>query len=243
MFEIIYPIICIVISIIALIIGIVVFASFKKKPKEKKPREKKPKEKKPKPEKPQKEKKPKQEKQKPEKPLDEDAIEQKAAGDWGEQETLERIKSIKKRGDYLIQNIPVSFNGEETELDILIVNHNGVFIIEVKYYHGELFGNETDEKWIEYKVFPTGEEEKFVKNPISQVKWQAGMLGKRLRSEGIQVWTEGFVYLVDENSPVKSRFVLNNVWQINKTIHTDSGKNYDDATVRRVVQWAKRQKR
>ena len=240
MFEIIYPIICIVISIIALIIGIVVFASFKKKPKEKKPREKKPREKKP-----------KQEKQKPEKPpkekkpvvLDEDAIEQKAAGDWGEQETLERIKSIKKRGDYLIQNIPVTYEGDETELDILIVNRNGVFIIEVKYYHGELFGNETDEKWIEYKVFPTGEEEKFVKNPISQVKWQAGLLGKRLRSEGIQVWTEGFVYLVDENSPVKSRFVLNNVWQINKTIHTDSGKNYDDATVRRVVQWAKRQKR
>ena len=240
MFEYIFPIICIVISIVALIIGIVVFASFKKKPKEKKPREKKPREKKP-----------KQEKQKPEKPpkekkpvvLDEDAIEQKAAGDWGEQETLERIKSIKKRGDYLIQNIPVTYEGDETELDILIVNHNGVFIIEVKYYHGELFGNETDEKWIEYKVFPTGEEEKFVKNPISQVKWQAGILGKRLRSEGIQVWTEGFVYLVDENSPVKSRFVLNNVWQINKTIHTDSGKNYDDATVRRVVQWAKRQKR
>ena len=240
MFEYIFPIICIVISIVALIIGIVVFASFKKKPKEKKPREKKPREKKP-----------KQEKQKKEKPqeekkpvvLDEDAIEQKAAGDWGEQETLERIKSIKKRGDYLIQNIPVTYEGDETELDILIVNHNGVFIIEVKYYHGELFGNETDEKWIEYKVFPTGEEEKFVKNPISQVKWQAGILGKRLRSEGIQVWTEGFVYLVDENSPVKSRFVLNNVWQINKTIHTDSGKNYDDATVRRVVQWAKRQKR
>ena len=239
MFEYIFPIVCIVISIVALIIGIVVFASFKKKPKEKKPREKKPKQ-----EKPQKEKKPKETgKQATPVVLDEDAIEQKAAGDWGEQETLERIKSIKKRGDYLIQNIPVTYEGDETELDILIVNHNGVFIIEVKYYHGELFGNETDEKWIEYKVFPTGEEEKFVKNPISQVKWQAGILGKRLRSEGIQVWTEGFVYLVDENSPVKSRFVLNNVWQINKTIHTDSGKNYDDATVRRVVQWAKRQKR
>ena len=180
--------------------------------------------------------------QKP-KQYDLDAIEQKAAGDWGEQETLERIKSIRRKGDYLIPNIRFSYKGEETELDILIVNRNGVFIIEVKYYHGELFGDENDEKWIEYKTFPTGEEEKFVKNPISQVKWQAGLLGKRLRSEGIRVWTEGFVYLVDENSPVNSQYVLNNVKQIDRTIHTNTGKNYDDATIKQVVQWAKRQKR
>ena len=219
MFEYIFPIVCIVISIVALIIGIVVFASIKRKPKEKKPREKKP------------------------EPYDVDAIEQKAAGDWGEQETLDRIRKIRRRGDYLITNVRFSYKGEETELDILIVNRNGVFIIEVKYYHGELFGKENDEKWIEYKVFPTGEEEKFVKNPISQVKWQAGLLGKRLRSKGIHVWTEGYVYLVDENSPVKSKFVLNNVKQIDRTIHTDTGKNYDDDTIKRVVQWARKQKR
>ena len=42
--------------------------------------------------------------------------------------------------------LPLS-NGETTEIDIILIHTNGIFVIESKNYKGWIFGKDTDKKW------------------------------------------------------------------------------------------------
>ena len=71
----------------------------------------------------------------------------------------------------LLTNVCVQFDGKRTELDNLIINRSGVYIIEVKTYRGRLFGGADDYEWEKYKVTNAGNVyEKTVKNPIKPVQ-------------------------------------------------------------------------
>lgn len=118
-----------------------------------------------------------------------------------------------------------SYDGKNAELDNVIVNKYGVFIIEVKYYKGRLYGAEDDYEWQKYKDDGYGNTfEKNVKNPIKQVKRQTYILAKYLEYYGPRVWVEGYAFLVNGNSPVNSSFMLESLDDIDKAIHT-FGKN------------------
>ena len=52
----------------------------------------------------------------------------KAAGDAGEDAAASVIKRVLHKGDKCFRNVPVLYDGQETELDFLIVNSSGVFI-------------------------------------------------------------------------------------------------------------------
>lgn len=121
--------------------------------------------------------------------------------------------------------MPVSYDGKNAELDNVIVNKYGVFIIEVKYYKGRLYGAEDDYEWQKYKDDGYGNTfEKNVKNPIKQVKRQTYILAKYLEYYGPRVWVEGYAFLVNGNSPVNSSYMLESLDDIDKAIHT-FGKN------------------
>lgn len=91
-------------------------------------------------------------------------------------------------------NVCVQFEGKRTELDNLIINRSGVYIIGVKTYRGRLFGGADDYEWEKYKVTNAGNVyEKTVKNPIKQVHRQIYVLANYLKSRGIRVWVNGFM--------------------------------------------------
>lgn len=151
--------------------------------------------------------------------------ENQRAGRRGETAATNAIKSVLHDGDQLFTNVEISFEDKLTELDNVIVNSFGVFIIEVKNYSGTLVGNEGDYEWLKYKTTHAGNTyEKAVKNPIKQVKRQVYILSKYLDYYGSRVWIEGYALLIQGNSPVNSTYILSNLYDIDKAIHTP-GRN------------------
>ncbi len=236
MFESIFAIACIVLSIIALIVGITIYASnnriFKKKKSDQSHKE-------PDVISEQAEiKKPAVTYKQPAQSQYEIITPQKAAGIEGEWIAEHRIGSILREDDHYYLNLKIIFDNHRAELDNLIVNRNGVFIIEVKNYSGILFGTEDDECWKRVKNVYGEDIEELIDNPIKQVERQAGILGNLLRSIGIQVWVEGYVYFVNENSKCQSSRILDDVQEIDYLIHNSSGRNYDSRTIDLISNWA-----
>ena len=56
---------------------------------------------------------------------------EKRAGRRGEHIATEIIKGVLREGDYLFTNISVSYDGKRTELDNVVVNKYGVFILSL----------------------------------------------------------------------------------------------------------------
>lgn len=147
--------------------------------------------------------------------------EKQHAGKVGEIAATNAIKSVLRDEDLLFTNIKVSFNDKPAELDNVIVNKFGVFIIEVKNYNGCLYGDEDDYEWIKYKDDGYGNTfKKRVKNPIKQVKRQVYILSKYLDYYGSRVWVQGYAMLIQGNSPVHSTYILQNIDDIDRVLHT-----------------------
>ena len=165
-----------------------------------------------------------------------DDWQQKAAGKLGEQVATGAIRSVLSEQDRLFTNVTVRYRGEKAELDNVIVNHNGVFIVEVKNYSGRLRGAEQDYSWWKYHVSAGGRTYvKEVKNPIRQVRRQTYLLAHFLQEAGIRAWVDGYAFLLDGNSPVRSRFVLQNVVQIDRTVHREGRMALPEETVEKIA--------
>ncbi|MBR3244967.1 MAG: NERD domain-containing protein [Parasporobacterium sp.] len=160
----------------------------------------------------------------------------KAAGNAGEEAAAAVIKRILQKRDYCGRNVPVSFGGQKTELDFVIVNRNGVFIIEVKNYSGKISGEEEALQWKKSKTSQGGKTyEKFIENPIPQVKREEYILGNFLRSKGINVWVNGYIYFVRNNRPFQSRYLLNSGNEIDMAIHKKPDSLLNEKTIEHIV--------
>lgn len=146
---------------------------------------------------------------------------EKQAGRRGEYIVTNIIQEVLESGDVLLTNVEVEYEGQLAELDDVVINHNGIFIIEVKNYSGRIFGNEEDPVWAKYKRTPAGNTyEKNVDNPIKQVKRQVHILANYLRKNRQHVWVEGYVYFVRGNSPIESDYILETPEAIDKVLHS-----------------------
>ena len=154
------------------------------------------------------------------------------AGKEGEKEATEIIKRVLRENDILLTNVRIQYKEKETELDNVIINNRGVFIIEVKNYSGVLIGGENDYEWTKYKVSRGGNTyEKQVRNPIKQVKRQVYILSRFLKYFVINVWFDGYVLLLNRNGPVDSSLILESYEQINEAIHKRQQKEMNKKTV------------
>lgn len=145
---------------------------------------------------------------------------EKQAGRMGERIATAVISEVLREEDTLLTNVPVYYDGKQTELDNVIINSNGVFIIEVKNLRGVLSGDEESFDWIQTKSSSAGEfYQKTVKNPIGQVKRQIYILSKFLQEKDVHVWIEGYVFFVERNSPIKSGYILETRRDIDRAIH------------------------
>ena len=154
------------------------------------------------------------------------------AGKQGEKAATEIIKQVLQEDDILLTNICVNYKEKATELDNVIINCRGVFIIEVKNYSGTLIGEEDDYEWTKYKVSRGGKiYEKQVRNPIKQVKRQVFILARFLKYYGFHVWVDGYVLLLNNNSPVHNDMVLKSFEEIDQALHRQSHNSLNNDTV------------
>lgn len=162
--------------------------------------------------------------------------EYKLAGNRGEQTIVRVIESVLREGDHLLTNVSIEFDGKPAELDNVVINKYGVFIIEVKNYAGYIVGNENDYEWEKYKLTAAGNIfEKKVKNPIKQVKRQVYILAHYLDYYGLRVWVRGYAVLLQNNSPVNSDYILHSIDEIDKAIHTRDRTMLKTDTVYKIV--------
>lgn len=160
---------------------------------------------------------------------------QEVFGRIGEEKAKKMIQSVMREDDYLFTNVKVEYDGRNTELDNIIVNRYGVFIIEVKNYSGYLIGKENDYEWKKYKKTSAGNVYvKNVKNPIKQVKRQIYILSNKFKIYGIDVWIRGYVMLMNHN-PIDSRYFLSCADDIDKAIHSRNGAMLSSETVEAII--------
>ena len=161
--------------------------------------------------------------------------EYKRVGMRGEEAAASAIRSVLREGEHLFTNVSIEYDGKPAELDNVIVNKYGVFIIEVKNYTGRLVGGEDDYEWQKYKTTDAGNTyEKAVKNPIKQVKRQIFILARYLAYYGSDVWVRGYAILLHGNSPVRSEYVLTSVADIDRAIHTADRRMLDAKTLEKI---------
>ena len=145
----------------------------------------------------------------------------RAAGRRGERQAAELLSEEMRDGDVLLSNVKIRTDGRRTELDHVIVNRYGVFIIEVKNYKGRLYGAEDDYYWEKDKEDPYGiTHHSQEKNPIRQVNRQVYLLARHLDSCGAKAWVEGYALLIQHTSPVASDRILTSPADIDRVIHT-----------------------
>ncbi len=159
------------------------------------------------------------------------------AGKQGEAVAANAIAGILRDDDRMFTNVEVSYGDMRTELDVVVVNKNGVFVIEVKNYSGCLSGSESDYEWEKHHTSRGGNTYvKTVKNPIRQVKRQVHILAGYLRSFGIQVWVEGYVFFLQTESPVHSDLVLRNLNEIDLAVHSPQKQRLSENTILTIAE-------
>ena len=174
---------------------------------------------------------------------DRDKTEIKIAGNRGEAQANRQIRQVLHGDDILLINVELTFEGMRTELDTVIVNTYGVFIIEVKNYKGMLHGGENDFEWTKVKITPGGQRfEKAVKNPLKQVKRQTYILAKYLEQHGVRAWVTGFALLLQGNSPVTSEHMLTSLSDLDRRIHTPGKTRVSADTAARIHTLLKRKR-
>lgn len=157
------------------------------------------------------------------------------AGRQGEIEATRLIRQVLHDDDVLLTNVNIQSEGKRTELDNVVINRNGIFIVEVKNYNGVLIGNENDFEWKKVKTTNAGNSyEKPVKNPIKQVKRQKYILLKLLEQNHLRVWINGYVLLLQGNSPVESDMVLSSMADFDSRIHTPALNQASQEEISRV---------
>ncbi len=114
-------------------------------------------------------------------------------GIYGEKITRKIIEKLPD--DYLgFQNIKVTYKGETSEIDMVVVGPNGVFVIETKHLNGHIKGY-SGKTWAQEKVGRRGRV--YTNNFYSPIK-QAGThiyhLANYLRDHGGDVYVVGAVY-------------------------------------------------
>ena len=161
--------------------------------------------------------------------------EYKRAGIRGELIAERLIRSVMRDNDRLFRSVTVDFEGKSTELDNVVVNNYGVFIIEVKNYKGLIVGSEKDSDWRQYKTTPAGNTyEKSARNPIKQVNRQIFILSRYFKQYEIDVWIRGYSILLGDNSPVDSELILRNSADVDRAIHTPDRIMLDAGTIEEI---------
>ena len=162
------------------------------------------------------------------------------AGRRGEEKALEQIVHILKPEDVLLTNVQLDYDGKRTELDNVVINPNGVFIVEVKNYSGKLKGRLNDFEWTKVHVSSAGKSYvKRVKNPIRQVRRQIYILARFLESKGAGGYIQGCAWLLDAKSPVKSHAVVHSADEVDALLHTKGKQTLDLRTQRLIAHWLK----
>lgn len=125
------------------------------------------------------------------------------SGVKGERRLFRTVKKLHGT-NIVFHNLPVRYKRGRSELDMLIVCHAGVLIIEVKNHSGTISGSWRDDKWTQRKHYRDGKvTETMMDNPIKQMRRQRDIVKSILTAAGENVWIDSVLYFSSPNAKLK----------------------------------------
>lgn len=103
---------------------------------------------------------------------------------------------------YVFNDTLIKLNNKTAQIDHILVNRAGIFIIETKNFSGEIYGNENDETWVQYS--PKGIKNAFY-NPIKQNESHIKIM-REIIGEDYPVFS--FIVFVNSTPNVSSKNVI-----------------------------------
>ncbi len=127
------------------------------------------------------------------------------SGVRGERQLYKTVKRL-SGNNIIFRNLPVRYKRGRSELDLLLVSHSGIIIIEVKNHSGTIIGSWKSEKWTQRKDYRDGKSTSTeMDNPIKQMRRQRDIVKSILNAAGEDVWIDTVLYF---SSP-RARLRLN----------------------------------
>lgn len=124
------------------------------------------------------------------------------SGIKGEKQTISIIERLPD-GYEALTSIPIQYDNQKTELDMVVIGENGVFIIETKNHKGTIYGSFDDYEFSQHKIGQKGGEYTVpMKNPIKQVKRETWIISNYLKSKNINVWIQGIVFFSNPKTTI-----------------------------------------
>lgn len=104
----------------------------------------------------------------------------------------------------VFQNSIITLDGKKSELDLIVVGENGIFVLEAKNRNGRIVGNYTKDKWTQYKIGRKGGEysAEFY-SPVKQVGTHVFRLAGFLRQNSIRAHIDGIVYFANPEAELQ----------------------------------------
>lgn len=103
-----------------------------------------------------------------------------------------------------VPNARVRYGQKQSEMDLVIIGPNGIFIVETKNHKGEIIGSDDDRRLTQIKTSRGGSTyEKEFYNPVKQVGTHVYTLAGYLRETEEDIWVQGIVYFANPDATVK----------------------------------------
>ena len=125
------------------------------------------------------------------------------SGVQGERQLYKTVKRL-SGNNIIFRNLPVRYKRGRSELDLLLVSHSGIIIIEVKNHSGTIIGSWKSEKWTQRKDYRDGKSTSTeMDNPIKQMRRQRDIVKSILNAAGEDVWIDSVLYFSSPNARLK----------------------------------------
>jgi len=116
------------------------------------------------------------------------------------------------------------------EIDHIVIQSNGVFVIETKNYKGKIYGSETKEQWTQY----LGNQAFALYNPIKQNWNHINYLRKRLGTK--KYFHSIIVFMASSELKVKTKTPVVKPLELRKELKRDTGANLSAGEVEELYQ-------
>ncbi len=107
------------------------------------------------------------------------------AGRYGEFLIYDYLKDMELEGARFLFNLYIpTYNNKTTEIDVVMITTQGIFVFESKNYSGWIFGTETQRKWTQSLHIGYGDTQKeHFFNPIMQNEYHIKYLKNLLNTD------------------------------------------------------------
>ncbi len=125
------------------------------------------------------------------------------SGAKGEKRLYRAVKRL-DGNNIILRNIPVRYKRGRSELDLLIISHSGVIIVEVKNHSGTISGGWKSDKWVQRKFYRDGKTtQQEMDNPIKQMRRQRDIVKSILTAAGENVWIDTVLFFSSPHAKLR----------------------------------------